>query len=276
MKILGISRSPRFSPNSVARDEAIFMAVASRLQHLHHEVSVIGEDLFIAADLTEFDLVFSMARGRDVVMQLAEAAQNDGLAVVNDPTALLANNRATLVRTLGEAGIPLPAHALLSTNAESSPLPFPLWLKRGDACAQEAGDVVFVEDESAFHETLRSFQERGIQSIVAEEHRVGSLVKFYGVEGSPFFFTSYADSQSFSKFGLESHNQSAEQHPFDEATLKLAADRAARASGLIIYGGDAVVGPDGNFVIIDFNDWPSFSACRKAASRAIAQRLTES
>lgn len=58
MNVLGISRSPRFSPNSVDRDMAIFTAVASRMQRGGNDVSIISEDLFIAVDLSEFDLVF--------------------------------------------------------------------------------------------------------------------------------------------------------------------------------------------------------------------------
>ena len=30
-----------------------------------------------------------------------------------------------------------------------------------------------------------------------------------------------------------------------------------------VYGGDAIVKSNGTYVIIDFNDWPSFSRCRE-------------
>ena len=36
-----------------------------------------------------------------------------------------------------------------------------------------------------------------------------------------------------------------------------------------MYGGDAIVTSDGDFYIIDFNDWPSFASCREAAAEAI-------
>jgi len=44
----------------------------------------------------------------------------------------------------------------------------------------------------------------------------------------------------------------------------------ARAVGIKVYGGDCIVGEDGSFCIIDFNDWPSFSRCREDAATAIA------
>ena len=50
------------------------------------------------------------------------------------------------------------------------------------------------------------------------------------------------------------------------------ADAAARHFGMPIYGGDAIIRPDGRFFLIDFNDWPSFSSCTQAAAEAIATR----
>ena len=41
----------------------------------------------------------------------------------------------------------------------------------------------------------------------------------------------------------------------------------------LLYGGDAVVSSEGDIRIIDFNDWPSFSACRDDAAKAIAARI---
>ena len=41
-------------------------------------------------------------------------------------------------------------------------------------------------------------------------------------------------------------------------------------SMLDVYGGDAIVGPDGVARLIDLNDWPSFSSCRAVAAEAIA------
>ena len=62
-------------------------------------------------------------------------------------------------------------------------------------------------------------------------------------------------------------------YAFDVESLKQAADKAARVTGMIVYGGDAVITAQGKFFIIDFNDWPSFSACRRDAAKAIAQRI---
>ena len=263
MNILGISRSPRFSPNSADRDNAIFSAVASRLMHVGHEVSVIAEDVFVAVDLEEFDAVFSMARGEDVVHQLCEAAAA-GKPVLNAPDALLKASRAALTACFQEHDIPQPRSLCLATDSSDVPsaISFPLWLKRGDACAQSAADVCFIEDAEALHSALADFHARGIETAVACEHAEGDLVKFYGVEGTDFFHFLYpTEAAGFSTFA---------------AQLKCIADRAASVSGLTVYGGDAIVQADGSILIIDFNDWPSFSPCRRPAAKAIAQRLVKS
>ena len=278
MNILGISRSPRFSPNSADRDNAIFSAVASRLMHVGHEVSVIAEDVFVAVDLEEFDAVFSMARGADVVHQLCEAAAA-GKPVLNAPDALLKASRAALAACFQEHDIPQPRSLCLATDSPDVPsgISFPLWLKRGDACAQSATDVCFIEDAEALRRALADFHARGIAAAVASQHAEGDLVKFYGVGGTDFFHFLYpTEGEGFSKFGLEARNGVAHYFPFDAAQLKHIADRAASVSGLTVYGGDAIVRADGGILIIDFNDWPSFSPCRRPAAKAIAQRLVKS
>lgn len=277
MKILGISRSTRFSPNSVDRDAAIFAAVANRLNRGKNDVSVISEDVFIAVDLSEFDLVFSMARGKDVLLELAKAEEETGLLVVNSAKCLLENTRSRLVEKLTACGIAQPATKVFHLPLSNVETVFPLWLKRGDACAQTKTDVCYVSSPDELQAALKGFAERGVTELVAVEHAEGDLVKFYGVEGTDFFSYSYpTEEQGFSKFGLETHNGAPSHFAFSATDLKETADKAARESGFIVYGGDAIVRPDGSFLLIDFNDWPSFASCRKMAAKAIAQRISMS
>ena len=52
-RILGVSRSHRFSPNSIDRDNAIFQAVAVALRDSGYEVECVGEDDLTKQSLTE-------------------------------------------------------------------------------------------------------------------------------------------------------------------------------------------------------------------------------
>lgn len=278
MRILGISRSPQYSPHSVDRDAAIFAAVGSRMLRGSNYVAVISEDLYITVDLSEFDLVFSMARDPRVVQSLAEAERDQGLLVFNSASALLKANRASLTEAFEQAGVAQPASRVINLNEPDGAtsikeLHFPLWLKRGDACAQTAADVCFLSSPDELPQALEALRNHGAVSVVASEHAEGDLVKFYGVAGTDFFSWSYPAEGSFSKFGLEAHNGQPHHYAFDEAALQELATRAAQASGLTIYGGDAIVCADGTLLLIDFNDWPSFAPCRKEAARAIGQRL---
>ena len=131
----------------------------------------------------------------------------------------------------------------------------------------------FVADEAQLRSALADFAAAGIEDFIVSAHLEGDLVKFYGVEGTPFFSHTYPTRENgFSKFGLEQHNGAPAEYSFSVSALKTTADAAARHFGMPIYGGDAVIRPDGRFFLIDFNDWPSFGSCTQAAAEAIATR----
>ncbi len=100
-----------------------------------------------------------------------------------------------------------------------------------------------------------------MKQAVFQKHCEGDEVKFYAVNGKRLFWPYYP--------------RECEGHPFDEKALRTLADRAAQALGLTIYGGDAIISPDGDITLIDLNDWPSFAPCRGAAASAIAKYLKD-
>lgn len=267
-----ISRDVRFSPHSESRDEAIFKAVALRIAMEGLPISTLDENR-LPDILPEARLILSMARSREALTKLS-ALETRGIAVWNSPSALLNNGRAEIDRRFGEAGFGAPFLRRAADPAHiRQTLGFPLWLKRSDASAQSAGDVRFIEDEEQLREALADFRARGIDDFMLSAHLEGDLIKFYGVEGTPFFSHTYPTRNGgFSKFGLERHNGAPSGHPFSVQALKTAADAAAHHFGMPVYGGDAIVRADGRFFIIDFNDWPSFGSCTDAAATAITAR----
>jgi D-alanine-D-alanine ligase-like ATP-grasp enzyme len=64
-------------------------------------------------------------------------------------------------------------------------------------------------------------------------------------------------------------------YAFEAARLRDVALGAAAALGVEIFGGDAIVRPDGEPVIIDLNAWPSYAPYRDRAVQAIANYLTD-
>lgn len=267
-----ISRDTQYSPNSEARDEAIFKAVALALSLQGEPIAAIDENRLPAA-FTGADLVLSMARSRTAQTTLA-AAEAAGTTIWNSPAALLRHSRADLDGWFNEAGCGAPfLHNVTDPELIARTLGLPLWLKRSDSAAKTADDVRFIADEDQLRAALADFAAAGIDDFIVSAHLEGDLVKFYGVEGTSFFSHTYPTrGNGFSKFGLEQHNGAPVEHPFSPADLKTTADAAARHFGRPIYGGDAIVRPDGRFFLIDFNDWPSFGSCTQAAAEAIATR----
>jgi len=129
--------------------------------------------------------------------------------------------------------------------------------------------VMYAASETGWREALRRFAERGIPFVVAQEHVPGDLIKFYGVRNG----AATQDANWFQWFYHRDKGMLG--HSFDPARLSKAAFDAAAALGLEIFGGDAVVKPNGAPMIIDLNAWPSYALYRDRAAQAIADCLTE-
>lgn len=271
MIVVGIQRGERFSPNSVEKDKAILQSVVSRFNG-----KIFSEDDNILKDLSlniKPDIVFSMARGESALGVLDEW-QKGGARVINPAEGVRRCQRSRLDKLLHDNNLPVPPSD--DEAPESRQLSFDntsksvgYWLKRGDASAQSSSDVVFCKDREALELAKETFRKRGIAEMVVQTHVSGDLVKFYGVEGTGFFHTFYPSDDGQSKFGDEKLNGKAHHYFYQKEHLQAVAERISRLALTPVYGGDAIVRSDGEFFIIDFNDWPSFSRCRSEAAQAI-------
>lgn len=269
MKALGISRSKVFSPNSEGKDMLILHAVGEELQQKGVEVSFLPENELLSSSLEKVDVVFSM--GRDLrTVECLELFEKEGGLVVNPSAGIRNSERFQLSKLFLQEGIPTPRTVLLQHIPEQadSAWPYPVWIKRGDGCAQVKADVQLLQNTCEANIALADFRKRGIDCAVVSEHLKGDLVKFYGVQDTPFFSWNYPDV-SKTKFGLEEKNGPVQGYSFHVDKMKEICDEAAKILQIPVYGGDCIVSADGSFKIIDFNDWPSFSSCREDAARAI-------
>lgn len=263
-----IARAKHFSPNSQERDAAILQAVAQCLQQAGHRTLIVSEE-HLPHSSSSFRAVLSMARSASALHRLSEW-HSQGLPVLNSPSALLRNTRSHLDALCVQAGAVLPTLANTTDLALiETHIGYPLWLKRGDTAAQSPKDVQHVTSRQELQAALPHFS--AFSDFTLTAHAEGNLLKFYGVEGTSFF---HAAPPSYSKFGLEAHNTSNKEIPIVLPRLKVLANHVAQASGLTIYGGDAVVRPNGSIALIDFNDWPSFSSCLPAAAQAIVECIS--
>ena len=263
MKLVGIRRSATYSPGRHAEnDRLIFDATTRVLQRRGCTIQVVEED-DVGVQPIQASAIFSMCQGTRANRVLAELARQ-GTLIINAPEAAQNCHRARLHRTLGhDRGVFVPM-ALVSTHEEPV-IPADLlgesgvWVKRGDVHATQTGDVVRVDTGEAYRSVLEGFRCRGIDMATVEPHQFGEVVKFYGVIGTSFFrFYREADFQIC---------------PVAFASARTDIERLVHRLGLEIYGGDAVLTPDGRVVVIDINDWPSFANYRGEAAEAIGHHI---
>jgi hypothetical protein len=263
--LIGVSREPVYSPGRfLEADLAILHETAKACEAAGARVRILPADAPRQA-FAGGRLVFTMCQGPESLETMGWLAAS-GVTVVHEPSAILSCHRIRMLPLLARAGLPRPeAHLVACADPEPETLAWAekrgetgIWVKRGDVHATRPEDVVHLRGEAAARDALARLADRGVSHAVLEAHVPGRTVKFYAVRGTPFF-RSYAGG-------------GAALGPAPPAWRQLA-ERAAAALGLSIYGGDLMVGEGEKPVLVDVNDWPSFSRCRAEAAAAIAEHL---
>lgn len=260
-KIVFIGRAPAYSPCCVDKDAAILDAVRNLLvQDGFPCADIILEDKL--TELPEGDAYVTMGRDDWTVSCLFHLRQ---VPVINSAMSVMtATARRDMMKLLERARIPVPPH-----RGDDG-----YWVKRGYGTAESEADVVYVPTMQDVEDAVRTMRQRGLRPEV-RAHVVGDLVKCYAVRGTAFFRYYYPGDDGDWKFGSESHNGKPQHYPFDVQALQAMLDKAADIVGLEVYGGDCIIRPDGRPVLVDLNDWPSFSRCRDEAAAAIAERIKQ-
>lgn len=259
-EIIGITRKEQYSPNHVTNDALILYRTGDVLKEYGYEVKYYGEAC-VEKNGIDAEFAFSMAQGVLGSEKLLESEKN-GSFIVNSPRAVLNCHRIRMTPMLLNAAIPFPKSVIIdSDNGNTDYFELlgskKLWLKRGDVHAEHKEDVSIVGCKEELHNILQDFVKRGIKKSIVQEHLPGDVIKFYSVRGSEFFYWYYLNG--------------ANKTPFSLPDLKSYANRSAEALGLWIFGGDAVISPEGNISIIDVNDWPSFAPVREEAAKEIGK-----
>jgi glutathione synthase/RimK-type ligase-like ATP-grasp enzyme len=264
--LIGVSREPVYSPGRfLEADCSILQETARACEARGARVQILPPD----APRERFaggQLVFTMCQGPESLETMGWLS-GSGVTVVHEPSAIQACHRTRMLPLLSRAGLPRPeAHEVACADPAAEALAWVekreeagVWVKRGDVHATQPGDVAHLRGKAAVSVALTQLAKRGVRRAVLEAHVPGRTVKFYGVLGTRFF-RSYAEDGS----------ELAPAPP----TWRQLAERAAAVLGLAIYGGDLVVGEAGSALLVDVNDWPSFSRCRVEAAAAIAEHLS--
>lgn len=273
--VLCIFRATCYSPRMVERDEAILCAVAERLTESGYRVNLIHEE-DLAPDTPMPDIVLHMARSTHALDQLYEWSKA-GCRVINSPQGVRGVERASLAEWCYEHNIPTPKTWIVMTSAPRvDEIVYPCWVKRCGTCAQSADDVCRADSKEEYMQRIENFRKRHIEKVVVMEHLEGTCVKFYAVPKVGFSYSIPTKELGYDKFALSpTHKETDSKEGYDtqHASFKTSLKdyNYGRYTLLDVFGGDVIIGADGVARLIDLNDWPSFSACRKEAAEAIVQ-----
>lgn len=263
--IVTIARNPVDSPNMTANDAAILESITAELMECGAEVLSIGENEELPNDT---QLICSMSRTISTIKRLKEAEQK-GITILNTPQSVENCSRRRFMEILHNNAIPQPPFNVLSSSVELQDSCFPSWIKKAKGWSCHRDDVCFSQTKEEAVAAIEQMSERGIDEYIQMLHITGDIIKFYGI-GNDFFYHCYPGN---TKFGKEEKNGVPKHYHFESNSLKGFAQKAAQAIGLTIYGGDAIITPQGEIFIIDINDFPSFTAIRDEAAKNIAKLI---
>ncbi len=276
----GIFREVEHSPGREADDAGILKATGRRLEEAGagFVVAYRTPAALTGRESTLPSLAFSMCEGLAALERLRKW-ESRGVCVVNSSRSVANTHRERTLPLLEARRIPIPESRLLDC---SGPLPrgkkedrlfSGCWIKQATEHKTREGDVVFATDPASVRDALERLRSRGLPRAVAQRHVEGDLLKFYGVTAA----VGSADDDEALPPGwfkwFYPKERPVSGHAFDARALCDIACRAARSLGLDIWGGDAIVTPEGSIFVIDLNAWPSFALFREEAADHIATHL---
>jgi hypothetical protein len=274
----GIFRERAHSPGRESDDTEILRLAAKMLEARGFEVSVKSPEEIADSGEPHPPAIFVMCE-RIPILRRLQAWEATGARIVNAPLAVLATYRKQTLLRWKAGRIPFPSSRMVSTR-RTTPYDLdprlgqaPVWVKRADVHYTEEGDVVRASTPGAVEAALAGLARRGISRAVLQAHVEGDLVKFYGIGGTTRPGVPGSPAPWLRHF--YHRDQEVQGYPFDPRALVELTRRAAALLGLEIFGGDAIVTPRGDLVLIDLNAWPSFALFRDEAAAEIAAYLED-
>lgn len=265
MRALGILREVQNSPNRESDDALILEAVLQQLTWLGVRAEKATPEEADRLDLSRYALIIPMCESYPRIKRLLSASQDSRALWANPPQSVLNCYRLRTLELLGEhPDILFPRSEVRRVGrpgAEPFRSPSGYWLKRGDVHNTCDHDVVYAKTWADAGRILEDFAAREITHYVVQPHIEGDIIKFYGVGPGRWFTWFHHDPTR------------ARRHPFSVDELARTAAEGARSLDLTIYGGDAIVSPDGTVTLLDLNSWPSFARVRQEAAIQIAWHL---
>ncbi|MGB8465411.1 MAG: hypothetical protein WCE49_10740 [Terrimicrobiaceae bacterium] len=273
--LIAIHRETLHSPQRVFDDFEILRLTGEVLRSEGVEVEFVRPDQIASSaawwNETRPEIVFLMCEQERLLRRLAEWERR-GSILINSVEAIRNTYRNRMIPLLSASAVLFPRSELIATVTSLWEKQLqslfrngmgPLWVKRGDVHNTQKGDVTLARSPEEVRGLILAFQSRGVAQAALQEHIEGDLIKLYGIgqSGDAWFRWFYHKEQRL------------KHHAFSEQVLRDTFFCAAKVLDLEVFGGDAVVAPDGSVHLIDINAWPSFALFREEASEAIARHI---
>ena len=114
IKVAGIKRKTKFSPNHIGNDGMIFSETAECLRNMGYDVREYTEDEFILSEENE-RYIFNMARDKTTIRKLKKR-EEDGAVIINPGTGIENCTREAMTRLLLENHIPYPTSLIVDVT----------------------------------------------------------------------------------------------------------------------------------------------------------------
>ena len=268
--IFGIFREKSHSPQREFDDEAILKETAKGLSsRLGLEIPLLHPEEFLETGLdVKPDLIFFMCEEEPCLNKLSHIQETMGSTLVNTVRAVENTFRKRMLEILSKEDFFPESHIVSTLDTALEDIYGEVWIKRGDFHAIDEDDVVFARDKGQVRTALERFSGRGIKDVVIQEHIPGDIIKFYSVTG-------VEDDREYWFKWFYHKDQDLKGYDFSKDEPRNKCLRAGRLMELEIFGGDAIVRPDGRIYVIDVNAWPSFALFRKEAASAICSLIED-
>lgn len=270
IRIAAVLRDGKFSPNHIGNDAAILYDTVTELRRKGFEINIYSENRFEEVNIDE-DIVLAMCRGRESVKKLQQL-EDLGKVCVNSGYGIENCIRMFMLKRLTDAGVATPEYLVVDTDVDMRTMLAEAgfesaWVKIADDHLHHLEDICRCRHVDEVQEILHEFFYRKIKKAAVSKNVEGDMVRFYGIASLGWF-------DCFMPYGKRAVESPRDNEILTESARRICM-RAAEALNVDIFGGDLAITQSGEFLIVNFDDWPSFGPIRKEAAKAIAKSVLQ-
>lgn len=223
-------------------DRLLVSTLANILMRRGLTVRMLTVDAKLSPSDTLPQVVCNLRRYRENIQRLTQF-YGPSVQYINTPPATLLCVKRNMLERLRDAGIPSPVFVVSAKPDREDIAELPVWLHSTSYNLTIYSWNGFAENRAEVQQKWQLARSSGVSQIILTQHVSGPLVKAYCV----------GDAVLGSQ----------------DARIREVVLRVGRAFGLEVFGVDIIVDQMGRCVVLDVNDWPSFSAVRSAALKLI-------